>query len=117
MPDNDTLAVYYEAYEVGRLRLGTDGTVAFAYDARWLETPGVFPISVTMPLTGDVYGPQTVHPWIANLLPEERQLMTLAKVIGVDRNDTIAILRAIGGDTAGALSFGEPSLLEKWTYI
>lgn len=116
MAEIDTLAVYYEAYEIGRLHLGADGTIAFAYDPRWLATPGVFPVSVTMPLTDALYAPETVHPWVANLLPEERQLVTLAKIMGVDRNDTIAILREIGGDTAGALSFGEPSLREKWTY-
>ena len=117
MAEIDTLSVFYEGYEVGRLHLGGVGTIAFAYDLRWLDTRGAFPISVTMPLTADLYGPETVHPWIANLLPEERQLMTLAKIMGVDRNDTIAILREIGGDTAGALSFGEPSLREKWNYI
>ena len=116
MAEIDALAVYYEAYETGRLHIGADGAITFAYDPRWLDTAGAFPISVTMPLTSDRYGPETVHPWVANLLPEERQLMTLAKIMGVDRNDTIAILREIGGDTAGALSFGEPSLREKWDY-
>jgi serine/threonine-protein kinase HipA len=112
----DMIPVYYEAYQVGGLTLGQQGAISFSYDSRWLDTSGIFPISLSMPLGAEPYGSEIVHPWLANLLPEEHQLAALAKIIGVDRNDTVAVLREIGGDTAGALSFGEPSLRENWTY-
>lgn len=116
MDDPNTIPVFYDSYEIGEIRLGEGATISFAYDQRWLDTLGAFPVSVSMPLTKDVYAPTIVHPWVANLLPEERQLFTLASVMGVDRNDSIAVLRKIGGDTAGALSFGAPSNRDEWNY-
>jgi serine/threonine-protein kinase HipA len=113
---SEEITVFYEAFPVGKLLIDNDGAISFAYDLRWTKSRGAFPISLTMPFSADTYSPDTVHPWLANLLPEERQLTTLARAIGVDRTDTIAILREIGGDTAGALSFGAPSLREDWRY-
>lgn len=87
-----------------------DGQAAasLAYDPRWQTAQGAYPISLTMPLSRRNHAPERVHPWLANLLPEESQLATLARRLGA-RGDTIAILHEIGGDTAGALSFGAPS--------
>ena len=53
---------------------------------------------------------------LANLLPEEEQLAVLTRSLGLDRNDTLAVLSAIGGDTAGALSFGVASNRPDWRY-
>ena len=117
MADENEIPVFYETYQVANLSLEGAGKLSLAYDKRWLATPAAFPISLSLPLVPDTYGADLVHPWLANLLPEERQLAALAKIIGVDRNDTIAILREIGGDTAGALSFGEPSDRKAWTYL
>src|SRR4029077_2314992 len=47
-------------------------------------------------------------PWAANLLPESEQLRTLGQLLGMSRSDVIGLLSAIGGDTAGAFSFGQP---------
>ena len=47
-------------------------------------------------------------PWAANLLPESEQLRALGQVLGMARSDVIGLLSAIGGDTAGALSVGQP---------
>src|SRR5262249_40098598 len=52
--------------------------------------------------------PDTFAPWAANLLPENEQLRTLGQFLGMARSDVIGLLSAIGRDTAGALSFGEP---------
>lgn len=57
-----------------------------------------------------------ISPWLANLLPEEEQLSILTRSLGFDRADTLAVLNEIGGDTAGALSFGVPSERAAWTY-
>ena len=116
MAEIEPIPVYYEAYEIGNLQVNANGALSFTYNPLWLETKRAFPISVTMPLSSDVYGPETVQPWIANLLPEERQLAALVRVLGVDKHDSLAILKEIGGDTAGALSFGEPSLRDQWNY-
>ena len=55
------------------------------------------------------YQPEIVEPWFANLLPEEANLTAVARALGAAKGDVEKILGAIGGDTAGALSFGTPS--------
>src|SRR5258707_3612243 len=61
-----------------------------------------------MPLAPDRVGPDIFLPWAANLLPENEQLRTLGQLLGMARSDVIGLLSAIGGDTAGALSIGQP---------
>jgi len=54
--------------------------------------------------------------WLANLLPEEEQLQVLTRSLGLDQADVLAVLKEIGGDTAGALSFGEAAYPSRWAY-
>lgn len=67
---------------------------------------GAFALSEILPLRSEPFESDIISPWLANLLPEERQLAILTHSLGLDRADTLALLEAIGGDTAGALSFG-----------
>lgn len=108
--------VFHDAFRIGALDVDGTGRVGFDYDPRWQRTRGAFAISLTMPLTVDRHPPDVTEPWIANLLPEEGPLRALSHALGVDRGDVISILRIIGGDTAGALSFGAPSVREAWRY-
>ncbi|MCR8549150.1 HipA N-terminal domain-containing protein, partial [Salipiger sp. P9] len=110
------IPVFFHRFQVGTVSAaGTD--VAFAYDPRWLGTAAAFPISVTMPLRAAPYDTAHIAPWLANLLPEEHQLDMLSRTLGVSAADTLALLSAIGGDTAGALSFGAPADPERWSYV
>jgi serine/threonine-protein kinase HipA len=61
-----------------------------------------------MPLGSGRIASDTFLPWAANLLPESEQLRTLGQLLGMARGDVIGLLSAIGGDTAGALSIGQP---------
>jgi serine/threonine-protein kinase HipA len=61
-----------------------------------------------MPLGSGRITPDTFLPWAANLLPENEQLRTLGQLLGMARGDVIGLLSAIGGDTAGAFSIGQP---------
>ena len=112
----DRVTVYYEAFSVGHIDVHNDGKLSFSYDKRWLATKSSFPLSVTMPLFEDSYADQIITPWLANLLPEEQQLSTLSQALGLSSTDALAILKKIGGDTAGALSIGEPSDKTVWAY-
>lgn len=109
--------IFYDRFQVAQLSVDGRGAVSLAYDPRWQAARGAFPVSLTMPLARRDHGPDRVHPWLANLLPEEAQLATLARRLGAARGDTLAILREIGGDTAGALSFGTPSLRAEWDWL
>ena len=112
--NSQTVPVYYESHQLGQVDISPNGHPSFAYVDAWLATQGAFPISVTMPLDNGTYPQEVIAPWLANLLPEERQLQALSRSLGLTATDTIAILREIGGDTAGALSFAEPSIGEDW---
>jgi serine/threonine-protein kinase HipA len=101
------LPVYFEQRLVGTIDVSKTGP-GFAYDEGWIRLRGAFPISTTMPLRPDEVGPDIFLPWAANLLPESEQLRTLGQLLGMARSDVIGLLSAIGGDTAGALSIGQP---------
>lgn len=108
--------VWFGDLKVGEVTVGQGGSLAFSYSERWLATKGAFALSLTMPLRAGPFESHTISPWLANLLPEERQLAILTRTLGLDRADTLALLNEIGGDTAGALSFGVPSRRAEWAY-
>src|SRR5258705_4052666 len=101
------LRVFFEQRLVGTIDVDKDGP-GFTYDPPWIELRGAFPISTTMPLKPERVAPDIFLPWAANLLPENEQLRTLGQILGMTRSDVIGLLSAIGGDTAGALSIGQP---------
>jgi len=111
-----TVPVWFGELHLGDINVGEDGALGFDYSEPWRATQGAFPLSVTLPLNAGPFGSDAISPWLANLLPEERQLAVLTRTFGLDRADTIALLKAIGGDTAGALSFGAPSRRAHWDY-
>jgi serine/threonine-protein kinase HipA len=101
------LRVFFEQRLVGTIEVDKDGP-SFTYDPNWIGLRGAFPISTTMPLKSERIAPDTFLPWAANLLPESEQLRTLKQLLGMAAGDVIGLLSAIGGDTAGALSIGQP---------
>lgn len=109
--------VFYDHFQIASILVDETGGLTLRYDPRWQGAHGAFPVSLTMPLSRAEHPTEVVHPWIANLLPEEMQLTALAQRLGVAQGDSLAILQEIGGDTAGALSFGAPSLRKEWSWI
>jgi serine/threonine-protein kinase HipA len=101
------LPVYFEQRPVGTIDVDKSGP-GFTYDRAWIALRGAFPISTAMPLLPERFGPDIFMPWAANLLPENEQLRTLGQLLGMARSDVVGLLSAIGGDTAGALSIGQP---------
>src|SRR6266849_8776927 len=101
------LRVFFEQRVVGTIDVDK-GWPGFTYDPDWIDLRGAFPISTTMPLKSERIAPDTFLPWAANLLPESAQLRTLGRLLGMAAGDVVGLLSAIGGDTAGALSIGQP---------
>ena len=116
MAEPASIPVYYDQFVVGQISVETDGTLGFRYEPRWLATTGAFPLSLSMPLRAGPFLDTLIAPWLANLLPEEQQLVALSRTLGLSASDSLAILREIGGDTAGAISIGAPSLRADWSY-
>src|SRR5882757_8528540 len=101
------LPVFFEQRRVGTIDIDKRGP-GFTYDPEWIRLRGAFPISTTMLLQSQRIAPDIFLPWAANLLPENEQLRALGQMLGMARGDVIGLLSAIGGDTAGALSIGQP---------
>lgn len=102
-----TVELYYETFRVGVIEPQSDGP-AFFYDARWRATREAFPVSLSMPMDRTRHAPETILPWLMNLLPEGDPLRTVGGALGVAPEDVLGLLTRIGADTAGALSVGAP---------
>lgn len=106
MIDPDGLNVWYGQKIVGYLQQNTQGQISFTYDQDWLIQG--FSISCTLPLQAEDFTAQEgiAHRFFANLLPEagaREQIVRELKIANTDFN----LLRAIGGECAGALSILE----------
>ncbi len=112
-----SIPVWFDDLHVGEITVSENGAPGFAYTPAWLATAGAFPLSLTLPLRQTHYPSEIIAPWLANLLPEEEQLLILTRSLGLDRSDTLAVLKEIGGDTAGAFSFGAKPDRAAWSYI
>lgn len=96
------LQVWRGAQPIGELWLAADGrSMGFAYAE---PRPGMA-ISNSLPLSDSPFSAEQglAHRWFANLLPEEGARQALVRRLGVVDED-FALLAAIGGDCAGALS-------------
>ncbi|WP_101339546.1 type II toxin-antitoxin system HipA family toxin [Cereibacter azotoformans] len=108
--------VWFDKLHLADIEVAADGALSLRYAERWCLTDGAFPLSVTMPLRAEPYPSEVVAPWLANLLPEEEPLRILTRSLGLDQADVLALLEQIGGDTAGALSFGTPTDRARWAW-
>ncbi len=86
----------------GTLRPGTRGGLAFAYAPAWVAD-GQPPLSWSLPLAG-TFGDDRASAFFGGLLPEGQPRDLLARQLGVSVGNDYAMLVALGGDTAGAIS-------------
>lgn len=101
---DDSLVVWHGGGVVGELYLGVDGrSIGFNYNKAWMDSG--LPVSTSLPLAEASFPAQLgkAHLWFGNLLPEEGSRAALVKRLGV-ADDDFALLRALGGDCAGALT-------------
>lgn len=99
-----SLGVFWNGRAVGSYDLLEDGSELFTYDPAYLATADAVPISHSLPLRADPYGKRQLRPFFAGLLPEESQRQRIAAVLGIPEQDDFALLEAIGGECAGALT-------------
>lgn len=100
-----TLEVYFRDSHCARLTQRANGDLQFQYLEAWLEH-GRVPVSLTLPLNKAVYNHDKTAPFVANLLPEGDDLRNrLERLLHTDKNDDFGLLKAIGRESAGALSF------------
>mgnify|MGYP005849243737 CR=1 FL=1 len=101
---SDALNVYLGTEKVGRLWLGEGRRFSFQYDKNWLACDHAVPLSIALPLRPEVYPDDTARPFFANLLPESELRKIIARRLGLSEGNDFALLEAIGGECAGAVT-------------
>lgn len=104
---NRRLHVQHGEAWVGVLEQAPSGEMTFAYAPAWLASPGRFAVSLQLPLREEPFG-EPAHAFFANLLPEAEVRRQLCLKLGLSVDNDFALLSAIGGDCAGALSLVDP---------
>ena len=116
MEPTETLNVFYEESVVGTVSVYGNSRLGFSYEPAWIFADDGFPLSLTLPLKEGEFPSEVIAPWLDNLLPEGGQRKSVAEAIDVSESDFLTILKRIGGDTAGAISVGLPSVREEWKH-
>lgn len=100
---DDGLKVLLYGQHAGALRRSARNRLTFRYDESYVEQEGRPPLSTCMPVRDKAYGPDRTEPWFDGLLAEGRRREHLARVAGAAGIDTRSLLRAAGGECAGAV--------------
>lgn len=103
MKISNYLHVWYGNEQVGTLWQNLSGMLGFRYEQSWINDG--FPISQQLPLSNDAYLPESskAHKFFVNLLPEADARMHIVRDLKISNSD-FELLKAIGGECAGALS-------------
>lgn len=100
----EALSVWWDEKRVGRLTMDEHGDTGFAYDAAWLADPAARSISRSLPKREEPFDRRQTRPFFAGLLPDETVREVVARVLGVSERNDFSLLKALGGDIAGALT-------------
>lgn len=108
------LRVWWRQQCVGSLHADRNDRMEFRYDARWLQDPAAFPVSLSLPLRPEPYG-DAAHNFFANLLPEADVRARLCQRLKVTVGNDFELLRLIGGECAGALTIDQEKPADVFT--
>ena len=100
----DVLNVFLNESQVGTL-LQENGALSFKYAPEYLQNKEAYPLSQNLPLTDGIFHDPVVENFFSNLLPDERIRTTVAMILRVSPENTFGLLKHIGADCAGAVSF------------
>ena len=101
-----TLNVFDGNAKVGTLEYESlDERFSVHYDEGWRRAEEAYSISPHIPMLGSGASSGTVRRFLENLLPEGRALDIVATTFQVARNNLYGLIRQLGQETAGALSF------------
>jgi len=95
------LNIYWDNELVGHLCQTAGQGMSFQYSTAYLAAAQSRAISLTLPLRAAAFPEATS--WFANLLPEGEIRGHIARRFGISERNEFAILKAIGGECAGAL--------------
>jgi len=100
------LFVHYQLQTVGELTLMPSGQMRFEYRIEWQNSADGFPVSISLPLDGN-FDIEAGHHFFVNLLPEASVRQQICQSLKISPGNDFELLKAIGGDCAGALAITE----------
>jgi serine/threonine-protein kinase HipA len=104
---NSKLKVFVNQREAGELWLDPQRRFCFQYNKSWINSPDSYRLSISLPLREDPYLNDDSYSYFTNLLPEGKILNVLSGKLQIPVSNQFELLRAIGGDCAGAVSLFE----------
>lgn len=81
---------------------------AFTYHQDYLQSDTPVALSVTLPLREAPHAGAVARNWFGNLLPEGAVRQAIVERLRIAPDDDFALLTAIGGECAGAVSLRDP---------
>jgi serine/threonine-protein kinase HipA len=114
------MAVWLFNEKVGTLSLFS-GRLSFQYSSNWLNGPNAVGLSCSLPLQIESFDDHLCRPFFAGLLPEGRLRQLIAQQCQVSNQNDFALLNAIGGECAGAITSRrlmailQRVIMEKWS--
>lgn len=108
------LIVLLAEREIGRVTQDQRGKLKFTYDDSWRNTPGAYPLSLSMPLAASEHDHALIDAFIWGLLPDnENVLSKWAQKFQVSARNAFALISHVGEDCAGAVRFVLPDRLDE----
>lgn len=101
--------VYIRNIYAGELR-ETDEGYSFLYDEKYLNSNSASPVSLTLPLTQELYVSKTLFPFFDGLIPEGWLLDVVSRNWKIDPTDRFGLLLVACKDSIGNVSIREKSI-------
>jgi serine/threonine-protein kinase HipA len=98
------LAVWLHSDLVGYLS-EEKGQLGFVYLPKWLAREDALPLSISLPLQEEAFSDAQCRGFFSGLLPEGGLRQLIAQRFKISAQNDFALLNAIGGECAGAVSF------------
>lgn len=87
------------------LPVGSETDFSFSYERTWIQIG--FPISPYIPFDGSA-APRSIENYLRNLFPEGEAFDEMVQNTTISKSNTFALVRKLGSETTGALSFRIP---------
>lgn len=104
-----TAYVYVRNTFAGELSETDDG-YTFAYDSDYLKTDGASAVSLTLPLSEEIYTSKTLFSFFDGLIPEGWLLDVVTRNWKIDRRDRFGLLLVSCKDAIGNVSIREEKI-------
>lgn len=101
---NHKLEVYLHQVLIGQLSINAHNDMTFTYNPIYAENKENQPLSQSLPLQKSSYTARQCRPFFSGILPEAHLRTAIAKQLGLSEKNDFALLSAIGGECAGAVS-------------